>query len=765
VIVALPCALLIAASGVCGAQGATAGSWQSWQMRVAATPNPVARGSCSPVTVTMFDPATRDVPRDPTGMRLSLRDFDMAVSTPQAGAVAGEYKGPGYFAVCACQAGTVGTVATITATYPAAGLPARSTIPGVAFQLKDSVVLSAPTGTFEQAACSAAKALPFAGGGLAVAMAPTAMPAGSAPPRGGTIASAPPIAAAPNPGLGGAPVRGGAGAPPQAAPPGAIPPKLQPQTSPGSPDLQIWDSEPMIAELGWYTVPNATRYAVYRQSGTGPSVVVPQVWGGVIDTVPDPRATYHYTLVTTFANGTSAQSAPVDFISPPLENPTGLVAANNDSGGVNLAWDHIHGAVSYRVDGPGLPNTGVAATQVTFLDSTGTWISNRVRAHLPNVPPVNATFKVVAIYAGNNADYANPSTITLRVSPSHPTRWLSKNNGPGSAAQTAAHYLPRTAGTSLVESDLLLLTNVSTFRSWMNNTAVPGNPLGQWNVEAWYGNSGDLGVGRRTDCFQEVKGPPVSGLRTVCYAAAHGIAPGKPGFNDLATITAPGRGQGAGFILAMMIIKDPAGTQFLVFNAVDATHTKLANTATLDTEGPKLVPHTCISCHGGQYNPTTRLVDNAQFLPLDPELLSFLSPVALSQQQEKIRQLNVMMMNSDKTSVVARYIRGLYRGAPTQVGAVAQPDYVPSGWSQQPGLYRQVVRPYCVMCHLAGPSNLAFDNYGTFSAAGPMIFAAVCKAHTMPHAELQFREFWTKPTGAINIPGLLALTTGNQSCQ
>jgi hypothetical protein len=123
-----------------------------------------------------------------------------------------------------------------------------------------------------------------------------------------------------------------------------------------------------------------------------------------------------------------------------------------------------------------------------------------------------------------------------------------------------------------------------------------------------------------------------------------------------------------------------------------------------------------------------------------------------------------MMMNSDPTSAVAIYIRGLYQGAHLQAGKVAKPDFIPSGWSQQTGLYRQVVRPYCVMCHLAGPSNLDFSNYGNFQSSLGMMFAAVCKAHTMPHSELQFQSFWTKPTGAIDIPGLLAVTTGNPSC-
>ena len=83
---------------------------------------------------------------------------------------------------------------------------------------------------------------------------------------------------------------------------------------------------------------------------------------------------------------------------------------------------------------------------------------------------------------------------------------------------------------------------------------------------------------------------------------------------------------------------------------------------------------------------------------------------------------------------------------------------------QQPGLYRQVVRPYCTMCHLAAPSGLNFSSYASFMAVKELIFIDVCKAHTMPHSELQFKNFWTKETGALNVPGLLAITVGHPSC-
>ena len=161
------------------------------------------------------------------------------------------------------------------------------------------------------------------------------------------------------------------------------------------------------------------------------------------------------------------------------------------------------------------------------------------------------------------------------------------------------------------------------------------------------------------------------GITTTCYATAHGIVPGQPGFNDLNTITQPGEGTGDDFILAMVITKDPRGSTFLVLlrdsvtrdNSRVPSYGRLAEQVSLDTEGPKYVPHVCLSCHGGKYNATTRRVDGASFLPLDPGLLAFSSPAEQSGQEEKLRKINSMIVNSDPRTAVAAYISGLYGNA------------------------------------------------------------------------------------------------------
>jgi hypothetical protein len=259
---------------------------------------------------------------------------------------------------------------------------------------------------------------------------------------------------------------------------------------------------------------------------------------------------------------------------------------------------------------------------------------------------------------------------------------------------------------------------------------------------------------------------PPFGITTTCYATAHGIVPGEPGFNELNTITRPGEGTGDDFILSMVISKDPLGSTFLVLLRDSITRSgtrvpfygRLAEQVSLDTEGPKYVPHVCLSCHGGKYNETTRRVDGASFLPLDPDLLAFSSPEEKAGQQEKFRKINSIIVNSDPRSAVAAYIRGLYGNAVSVPGTLAKPDYVPQGWSDQPGFYRTLVKPYCATCHLAAPESLNFASWENFSLTWPRIKAAVCIQHTMPHGELQFKAFWTKDTGPVYLPGLLAST-------
>jgi hypothetical protein len=68
------------------------------------------------------------------------------------------------------------------------------------------------------------------------------------------------------------------------------------------------------------------------------------------------------------------------------------------------------------------------------------------------------------------------------------------------------------------------------------------------------------------------------------------------------------------------------------------------------------------------------------------------------------------------------------------------------------------------MCHLAAPAQWNFASYGNFLGNKGLIYADVCGAHTMPHAEVPYKSFWLKNTGALYLPGLLAAQLGYPSC-
>jgi hypothetical protein len=261
---------------------------------------------------------------------------------------------------------------------------------------------------------------------------------------------------------------------------------------------------------------------------------------------------------------------------------------------------------------------------------------------------------------------------------------------------------------------------------------------------------------------QKTRAEQLPGVYTVCYASAHGIAPGQPGFNDPQVITNPGTGLDPSLLLTMVITKEPTGSVFMVFSP--AAKYTLSPTVTLDTEGAKYVPHVCLSCHGGTYNATTHKVDGASFLPIDPDLQLFKSAAEKTKQQFAIRRINEIIAKSGSSPAVVAYINGLYGNAVNVPHQHAKTDYVPAGWQEQSGLYKQVVRPYCAMCHLAANADLSFASWGNFKSNAVRIKAAVCSAHTMPHAEIQFKEFWTKDTGPLYLPGLLAASLGFPSC-
>ena len=260
-----------------------------WAVTVKPTLDPLPAGFCAAVHLTVTDPVLKDIPRNPQGYRVTMADFDMAVTSPNGTAV-GQQIDASHWNACSCQGASAGTVATVTATYPAQGLPASARVPGVSVQQTVTFTVAPPKGTLNPIGCQAA--------GVAIASntppsgsPPASSPPASSPPAttpGGTApaASAPPAAAPPTstpgasgPGtqLAGGGTKGASVPPTGAAPapvpvasgggktPGAVVPAITPVNPSGFTAVEI---APGHVKLSWHDVPGVNYYGLF-----GPGVV------------------------------------------------------------------------------------------------------------------------------------------------------------------------------------------------------------------------------------------------------------------------------------------------------------------------------------------------------------------------------------------------------------------------------------------------------------------------------------------------------------
>jgi hypothetical protein len=533
-----------------------------------------------------------------------------------------------------------------------------------------------------------------------------------------------------------------------------------------APQLEIGTPVPAVAELRWRRAAGADDvidpnvYHLFRAAGSDPEVELPLPRQSSVDDLIgittldrqpreyrdeglNPTIAYRYRLRVDYTDGTAGETA-ASVRTPPLVNPSGFRAAFTSDDTVTLAWDATPGAVKYRIDGPGLASDGREVTATTT-----------------QISPIRgaATWQLSAIYAGGLADFGNravASTLPKPI-PAHAPAYLSKPAGAGGAAETALHYARLCNWTDDSPGQCRGLRDY--LDSWGVNTSLfsAADALDQ---VVRYVNTTDLAATRTTRC---VGGSPTAtggwsqkrrffgGGVVVCYA------------NTGRSIT--------------VIIMNEEGARFAAFNDVSEEgdiygdgwgNAILVPTTLLDSEGPKFLPHSCLACHGGRYDPSTQLVQGAGLLPIDPGLVRIVGDTATA--QEKIRKINALVRQTYSSPAVAAYIDGLYgmdgtRHRVDETGAQASTTFVPSGWVTQRSLYLDFVKKDCAMCHLAGPPHLNFLTAGNFLSNKALIYAAVCETHSMPHSETSFINFWTRQSGAVFGPGFFAAALGYPSCE
>ena len=248
------CTALLVALGTCLPAGASA--QQPWAVTVVPTTNPLPIGVCAAVFLTLADPRTKDRPRNPAGLLIGLADFDMDVVPADSTVLVGRYNGPNNWVVCACPGAGIGTIATVTATYPATTLAPAARVPGVTFSSSTTITISALRSSTTPLGCKNVSQ---------VATVPTASP-GQAQPLAGaaTTGRTPvPVTAAPR----GTPARPPSTSPPTPLPPGPSTPRAPPGTVASPPMVNPSGFTATDRGLGnvdfqWQPVANAVRYRV-----------------------------------------------------------------------------------------------------------------------------------------------------------------------------------------------------------------------------------------------------------------------------------------------------------------------------------------------------------------------------------------------------------------------------------------------------------------------------------------------------------------------
>jgi hypothetical protein len=269
-----------------------------WSVSIHPATNYVAIGQCLPVYIDLLDASGKDIPRNPTGSRVSIADFDW---TATGNAAVGKYDGPNAWAVCACPAAAVGSTIHVMATYPARSLAERAKVPGLAFQSYIELPITPAHGTNSPAGCenvlqTTTVAISVPGGGAP----PTAIGGGGSPlatPASGSGAAAGGAAGAVGaPSAGGAAAGGAAGSAPAA------------QITPVNPlrfsAMQTGDG---MVSLSWMPVPGVAFYQVWGpglpNTGVSVSSGTNQVATGV------PRGTQTWTVGSYYPGNVSTPAS------------------------------------------------------------------------------------------------------------------------------------------------------------------------------------------------------------------------------------------------------------------------------------------------------------------------------------------------------------------------------------------------------------------------------------------------------------------------
>jgi len=474
---------------------------------------------------------------------------------------------------------------------------------------------------------------------------------------------------------------------------------------------------------------------------------------------PGRAVTYRVTL--TDARGLTG-SKDATFTPPLPRDPASLSASVQADGSVILSWPEVPGVTSYQITSSYGLNGPVVVRNATE------WRSPRLNTSVRKWT-VNSVYEP----GGNLTARDSWPSVTTQGStnvglPTPRVPFLSKNNGPGSHAESQAHYRTRCAdallpGSLCTAAGFILTSGANWEAAWLLANGWLAGVEPEWPI-AEFKNNFDLGVERRVNCTPRKNGS------TVCWATSYSSSRIPKSLSLI--IMEDDKAFFGSWEWAGGELPDEDGSPLrneerwtgatdIEFNY--AKHALLSTGSELDSQGRKGVPHACLSCHGGTYNPVTKLVVGASLLPVVPGRLQ-LSTSTRNRQEEQIRRINQIILQSNPAPAIGDQINAMYQGAPNTPGTAADDAAVPTGWSQQPGLYKQVIEPYCSSCHFAQRGPMNFRSWGNLLQNKDAVQRTVCTEFTMPHSEILFRRFWTEG-GAVSLPGMLSTSLGFSTCR
>jgi fibronectin type III domain protein len=533
---------------------------------------------------------------------------------------------------------------------------------------------------------------------------------------------------------------------------------------------------PTAASLRWSPLPDVLGYIIQRAPTPtgqyGPVTTAPIKETSFTDAGLAPNTSYAWIVSAIYSDGREGPSAPATFTTPAAVNPSNFTATAEIGGAVTLRWNPVPWAASYWVQGPGVQGpSGQPAREVSATET------KHAVNFAKNLPGGTYTYSIIANYrgtAGTFADEANPAraSVTLKGLPPHPP-WLARKD------PYAGQWPPEDPGRrGLPVSYSKASEYISANASFASGATSGSNVLAMWKtangfdspegvIRAVYYNAGDLNLGRNMRCKRV-------GQKVACYVGNHGPFPRSPDFPDVERALAAAISgneslayvaENLGYVAMEVSLDKPDEVKFYSFS----NPTVLSTYAFLDSEKTSISdgvhsPFNCLACHGGRYDPPTKTVKGASFLPFDVFSFKYSQQPGFTQadQEEAFRQLNALVKSTKPNAThpdnpIVTFIDGMYGGRVEVPGTKANNTWVPSGWSTAPNVYNAVVKQFCRTCHMAMGGDLTFSTYQKFRSPAynpntgrylgglkDRIQMAICNG-SMPHAEVPFRKFWQNP--------------------